>query len=194
MLVRSLTVIVLFTLNFFLIISKIVVLGAWLGKVIDFTWHHIAMALHFLLLTEVSLTTSSNHSGRFFPYILHIPNLSLNIFVDNQITNHYCHIYFDSLSCYALDRCAGSLIGRSHKRGGLCYMDRLHLHLSSSVSSCVSVIVYTSVDLWHHWPGHLSQDRLCSLICGDSLESILVYEMPPCMGCKLNKWNPSFSF
>jgi len=72
--------------------------------------------------------------------------LFLSAFSVSQLTDHDCTVSFYASSCSVQNRHTSALIGHGCKRGGLNYMDCLHLPSSATGFACVGVSSSSSLD------------------------------------------------
>ncbi|KAK2987528.1 hypothetical protein RJ640_030197 [Escallonia rubra] len=100
-----------------------------------------------------------------------IPNLTLNLIFVGQLCELGLDLHFTSSGCSVQDPRTGKILGIGRKDGRLYELTNLRIPsaLSSKYCSVASTSSKTHMELWHSRLGHLSLNRLRSLVSSGQL-------------------------
>jgi hypothetical protein len=127
------------------------------------------------------------------PNIFFVHELSMDLLLVGQITDHNCFVGFDDSSCFVQDLRTGEVIGTGHRRRAaprLYILDSLRLPSLATSPAHVLSATLTSVASfaqWHHRLSHLCGSRLSTLIKSGCLGHTSVESDFHCKGCHLGK-------
>ncbi|KAK2973102.1 hypothetical protein RJ640_009754 [Escallonia rubra] len=117
-----------------------------------------------------------------------IPNLTLNLISVGQLCELGLDLHFTSSGCSVQDPRTGQILGIGRKNGRLYELTNLRIPsaLSSKYCSVASTSSKTHMELWHSRLGHLSINRLRSLVSSGQLGTVK-NEQINCLPCQLAK-------
>ncbi|KAK3032074.1 hypothetical protein RJ639_036288 [Escallonia herrerae] len=103
-----------------------------------------------------------------------IPNLTLNLISVGQLCELGLDLHFTSSGCSVQDPRTGQILGIGHKVGRLYELTNLCIpsKFSSKYYSAASTSSKTPMELWHSRLGHLSFNRLRSLVSSGQLGAV----------------------
>ena len=143
---------------------------------------------------SVSHTSSVSTPTLSFSDTYLIPNLTLNLISVGQLCELGYDLWFGSSSCRVQDPQTNQVLGTGCRMGLMFELTSFHLP-STSTPSPSQVAHTTSVfplSLWHLRLGHVSVQKLRSLICSGFLGQVK-YDSVDCVSCQLVK-QPALSF
>ncbi|KAL5716108.1 hypothetical protein ACHQM5_017839 [Ranunculus cassubicifolius] len=138
--------------------------------------------LHVKQVGQISTSTVS------LPNTFHVPKLTINLVSVGQLCELGLTVIFSSSGCQVQDLETGQTIGIGRKVGRM--FELIHLHTPSKISSrptaAASTTSISPFSLWHSRLGHVSVDRLRSLVSSGQLGSVKIDDVT-CLPCKLGK-------
>ncbi|CAL5387066.1 unnamed protein product [Camellia sinensis] len=126
------------------------------------------------------------------PHVYHIPALTLNLISIGQLCELGLTVTFSATDCLVQDPQTGQTIGIGRKHGRLYELIHLHVPASPQIAAPTSTSSLSPFHLWHCRLGHISVNRLRSLVSSGQLGHVIPDNFD-CIPCQLAK-QPALSF